>query len=124
VFATQRLGRDGRERVGPLDDIHVIDVFAFGHRPVVDDAVGACGARVEPVDVDGGGGRDGAGASILELCPRLSGGRDDDHLAAAFGELAAPRTHQAQVTVTVALVEERERRDDAIAGTVIGSEDL
>jgi hypothetical protein len=90
----------------------------------VDDHVLAGGAGERSVAADVGRLAPDALQCHLELAAGLAAGGDGGELAATLLELAAPRPVEAQVTVAVELVDQGERRDDAVARPVVGRHDL
>jgi hypothetical protein len=123
VLALEPGEGDAAERVGLLDPLEVVDVVAVGERVLVEhellgarDGVRAAAAQAAALEH--------AGLDVLVLAARLAGRADGDDLAAALLDLAVPRAVQPQVGVAVQLLEQREGEDDAVAGAVVGGEDL
>src|SRR4029077_11875650 len=63
-------------------------------------------------------------ASLFELASRLAGSGDGQDLARALSELAAPSPVEAQVAMTMQLVDDAQGGNHTVAGAVVSREDL
>jgi hypothetical protein len=122
-FFASDLDRDRRQRIRALHDRHVLDVGVLRDRPVVQHAVRPDRPRMEAVDRDLHGLfsiRARASSNSVPGSPAVDNSPSCPPRFAASRATSAP----ARGCGAVRLVDQRQRRDHAIAGPVVRGEDL
>jgi hypothetical protein len=109
----------------PLDDLHVLDVSRPRDRPVVQDAVLADRAGMEAVDRDLGRLERASGRGRPRTrCPARRPSDSNPSWPPRFCSLPRHVRTSREVPGAVRLVDQRERRDHAVAGPVVRGEHL